>query len=292
VGCVMSVRTRSPEWFGEGDEKFYIDGAKEPTIWGTGTEDYFCKAWGLRKGCFPYFGVTILGDWGIGQKITLYRWHIVDPVVFKKSLRFEIEHWGWMSADETKSGKVEGFVEREDDYARVAFWYRKQPAKSFAELPSAAERKFPEIDIAFRGGDFAQTAPHGAGQIQAQKGPQWPGAGQAFYKPESEENAWLEAPFAVQNREIRRLVLRLTTSYDYGTYQVCVDGERYGDVLNLYSVEIEIHEYQCGDWMFEPGEHTVRFECIGKDPRSAGSCLGVDGVLLRERRPRTKWLGG
>jgi len=44
VGTVLSVRTRSPSWFGEGDEKIYIDGEKKPSIWGTGTEDYFLSA--------------------------------------------------------------------------------------------------------------------------------------------------------------------------------------------------------------------------------------------------------
>jgi hypothetical protein len=45
VGTVLAVRTRSPAWFGEGDEKIYIDGEKIPSIWGTGTEDYFLSAW-------------------------------------------------------------------------------------------------------------------------------------------------------------------------------------------------------------------------------------------------------
>jgi hypothetical protein len=38
----------------------------------------------------------------------MYRWHIADPVRFTKSLRFDIEHTGWISADETESGKIEG----------------------------------------------------------------------------------------------------------------------------------------------------------------------------------------
>jgi len=37
IGTVMSVRSRSPQWFGEGDEKFYIDGETTPSMWGTGT---------------------------------------------------------------------------------------------------------------------------------------------------------------------------------------------------------------------------------------------------------------
>ena len=45
VGTVMSVRSRSPFWFGEGDARFYIDGETKPSIQGTGTEDYFLMYW-------------------------------------------------------------------------------------------------------------------------------------------------------------------------------------------------------------------------------------------------------
>ena len=41
VGTVLSVRSRSPSWFGEGDEKITIDDDEKASIWGTGTEDYF-----------------------------------------------------------------------------------------------------------------------------------------------------------------------------------------------------------------------------------------------------------
>ena len=53
VGTVMSVRSRSPYWFGEGDARFYIDGDTKPSIQGTGTEDYFLMAWGLDQTLFP-----------------------------------------------------------------------------------------------------------------------------------------------------------------------------------------------------------------------------------------------
>ena len=60
VGTVLGVRTRSPSWFGEGDEKIYIDGEEEPSIWGTGTEDYFLSAWGLKSGVnTPFFELFI-----------------------------------------------------------------------------------------------------------------------------------------------------------------------------------------------------------------------------------------
>lgn len=105
IGTVMSVRSRSPYWFGEGDAKFYIDGEEEPSIWGTGTEDYFLCAWGLNECITLYFGCTYKSmdtEEDLGVKFTLYRWHINDPVRFNKSIKFKIEHTGWISADETE----------------------------------------------------------------------------------------------------------------------------------------------------------------------------------------------
>ena len=58
------MRTRSPAWFGEGDEKIYIDGEQKASIWGTGTEDYFLSAFGLKKCSTPYFGTAYFDQWG------------------------------------------------------------------------------------------------------------------------------------------------------------------------------------------------------------------------------------
>ena len=101
VGTVLSVRSRSPEWFGEGDEKIQIDDDEKPSIWGTGTEDYFLCAWGLRECSFPYFGVPFTEPWGtLGGRTCAYRWHVADPIVFQKRIRVAIEHFGWISVDE------------------------------------------------------------------------------------------------------------------------------------------------------------------------------------------------
>lgn len=122
VGTVLSVRTRSPSWFGEGDEKIYIDGETKPSIFGTGTEDYFLSAWGgLQTTSTPYFGTPYFDQWGIvGGHTSAYRWHVHDPIVFKESIRVTIEHWGWISSDENIEGKTHSWNERQDDYASGA----------------------------------------------------------------------------------------------------------------------------------------------------------------------------
>lgn len=131
VGCVMSVDNwnafhQNHTWFGEGDDMFFIDGEKwPPSLHGTGTEDYFCEAWGFPSGAYsgPYTGISIGSDtqnWS-GQW-TLYRFHVEDPVHFQKSLRFSIEH-----------GHAN---DQGNDYSSVAYWYQTEPHKTFPPFPS------------------------------------------------------------------------------------------------------------------------------------------------------------
>ncbi|CAG0984721.1 hypothetical protein PHYC_01960 [Phycisphaerales bacterium] len=288
VGTVMSVRSRSPEWFGEGDEKFYVDGEATPSMWGTGTEDYFSNAWGMEKACYPYFGVTLLDGWlgDLGEKGTMYRWHLADPVRFRKSLRLEIEHAGWMSADETTTGKVEGFVEREDDFATVAFWYQRGQPKRFTTLPSAKERRLPLIDRVVEGKELMAKGTSEGGALSVQAGGFWTGDGQLFFNNESGEGAWMELGFGVEKAETRRLVVPVTHSYDFGIYRITLDGKTVAGIrepLDFYSRTIEVREHSLGDVALTPGEHTIRFECTGRSASSTGWKLGVDSVRLRER---------
>jgi hypothetical protein len=75
-------------WILEGDESFYVDGEKNPSWHGTGLEDYFNGGWYYRGAAFSAFhGIMDRAPFRTGQ----YRFHLVDPVVFEKSLRMEIE---------------------------------------------------------------------------------------------------------------------------------------------------------------------------------------------------------
>ena len=90
VGLVMGHRSRTPGWFGEGDDIISVDG--KVSFIGTGTEDYFGDAWGFRVFSSPYHGVTVYDGREPGDKLSAYRFHIVDPIPFRKSFTFEIEH--------------------------------------------------------------------------------------------------------------------------------------------------------------------------------------------------------
>lgn len=283
VGTVLSVRTRSPEWFGEGDDRFYIDGEEVASIQGTGTEDYFLSAWGLKANSMPYSGTTVFeGGWGhLGQRTSAYRWHLPDPVRFGKSLRVCFEHKGWVPADEKPDGKVHGHTERFDDFASVAFWYQLGQPKRFTTLPKAKDRVPPNLDVIVEGSDLLATASVDGGKTELQKGPEWTGDGQIFFRAER-QGAFLEVKFTVGDLGRRELIVPLTRSYDYGTWKLSLDGEVMGRPIALYDADTRTGEHAFGtkDWR---GEHVLRFECVGKDPRSTGYYFGLDSVRLRQR---------
>jgi hypothetical protein len=295
VGTVMSIRSRSPFWFGEGDAKFYVDGDTKPTIQGTGTEDYFLMAWGLNETLFPYFGCTYMSNdfEDLGVQYCLYRWHIPDPVCFTKSLRFEIEHTGWISEDETESGKVEGHVEREDDIATVAFWYQIGQPKRFTTLPPLSERLLPDIDLTVEGKTLLPTAKHSPGLLELQKGYDWTGDGQLFYRPVGNEGE-LEVEFTVEKEQYRGLILRCTSAEDYGIYRIFLDnknvrqpedymaGQKLHD-FDFFSKDLTVKEIYLGSHKLPRGKHALRLVCVGKNPLSRGNYLGLDSVRLRER---------
>lgn len=286
VGTVLSVRTRSPFWFGEGDDRFYVDGEEKPSLQGTGTEDYFLSAWGLRDNSFPYSGTVVLGGDDcqvLGARITSYRWHVLDPVRFQKSLRVEIEHKGWVPGDEKPNGEIHGHTERFDDFASVAFWYQLGQPKRFAVLPPAAERVPPSLDVVIEGERLLGRAVLAGGSASLQEGYPWTGAGQVFFQSDGQGDVSLETTFAIEKQEYRAFILALTRSYDYGIYEVQLDGETLQPALDLFADDTALEEVDCGSRSLAPGEHALRFRLTGKNPRSQGHFLGLDSVRLRER---------
>ncbi len=138
VGTFLSVMANSDGWWGEGNDKFYVDGAERPTIEGTGSEDYFCGAWDFQHAFWnPYNGVPYYDDPQKGGEKrgilnTCYRWHLLDPVPFKESLRTTIEHG--------RGGPDDDRHPLRNHYASVAYYYVDGPEGSGPALPPLAER--------------------------------------------------------------------------------------------------------------------------------------------------------
>ena len=127
VGTSMSIMNRSGSWWGEGDDMIFIDGATSPTLHGTGSEDYFNDAWGMRESQSLFYGCSIQEeDFTTGSKASVYRYHIPDPIPFRKSIEVSIEH----GHDN----------DRMDYLSSVAYWYQQEPHQPFEEMPDVEQR--------------------------------------------------------------------------------------------------------------------------------------------------------
>jgi hypothetical protein len=128
VGVTMSVLQNQDDWWGEGDDMFFIDGEKMPSINGTGSEDYFLGAYGFGHHGFSYrlYGAPVKGEELAGSRSSVYRFHLDSPVTFTKSLRATIEH-----------GHAN---HRSDNFYSVAYWYQIEPHAPFPAFPPAGER--------------------------------------------------------------------------------------------------------------------------------------------------------
>jgi hypothetical protein len=97
VGNTLNVLNPTRSWWGEGDERIYVDGEAFPSHFGTGTEDYYGYAWCSNQ-LFsePYIGQTASSTHESFGAISLYRFHIIDAIPFRRALRFDLEvrHWG------------------------------------------------------------------------------------------------------------------------------------------------------------------------------------------------------
>ena len=124
VGNFLHVFTRSAGWWGEGVTIFHVDG--RTMIHTPGTEDEYGSCW-CFGGTFsyPYCGY-LQNDKGSNR---MYRWYIVNPVRFRKSLKVEIQD-------------IRNFGPGSDDFTSVAYWYQDEPYQK-VPLQSFAERTAP-----------------------------------------------------------------------------------------------------------------------------------------------------
>ncbi|MEX0879324.1 MAG: DUF2961 domain-containing protein [Thermoanaerobaculia bacterium] len=297
VGTVLSVVQAEAGWFGEGDEFFWVDGAAKPSIEGTGSEDYFNDAWGLHVNDSPYYGVTVAEGTGLGSRMTAYRWHLLDPVPFQKSLKFDIEHKGWtFNAD----GSVKsGFGERVDLMSSVAFWYQDGIAQDQPPVPYGSAR-LPQ-------GNAEQIEVERAvAEIQSEKGkvtvfPDLFWSKDVVVFTGEGPGAKVTIPFDVPEDGDYELYAQLAKGSDYGVYTVLLDGkppvapvlehEPGADVrpqtqFDGYALETYVGaDYQVGWPRLTKGRHTLTFVCVGKREDSRGFVVGVDDIVLAKTGP-------
>lgn len=272
VGTVYSVQQIQHGWFGEGDDRFYIDGEKLPSLRGTGTEDYFNDAWGFRTFTAPSHGVTVYEGPFAGDRVSAYRWHLADPVRFRTALRLAIEHRGSKVTDEgvqTSSSK-----ERADWVSSVAFWYQTPPVVSETPLPPADKRVapyrvLPAGTLAHRATPASLVTTQELGVLYA---PSKPGAEIAF-------------DFELAQAGRYHVAAVLIESVFSSRYQPMLDGKPVGPELDLCNRGEDWTWYSFDLHDLAAGKHTLAFAGRGASPwqrtKAAGQfAFGMNSLVL------------
>ncbi len=305
VGTVFSIQCSYGSWFGESDDRFYIDGEKEPSIVGTGCEDFFNDAWNLRLFSNANTGVTIKEANGEDCRFTAYRWHTQTPVTFHKSLKVDIERRSYAQVTNPQTGerKLYDFKYRPDFCSSVAFWYQKTVAQPFDRFPPVEERVNPEIVL--ETSDMASeirtspgvTARGGSNRVCNLK--------RGLFVDNTNIGGWFEVPCHVDEQGKYSISVFQCLYRTGGIWKLTLKGpagevvlDRAMDFYDPYLAwtENRPENFLYGTWFenkvgihdLTPGDYAFRFECVGSNPLARavdsdkpGLSCRLDGISLR-----------
>jgi hypothetical protein len=284
VGDMLSLMNPVPAWWGEGDEKIYVDGESFPSWFGTGTEDYYGYAWSdPRPFQHPYHNQTRCDGPGTRGHTSVNRFHVLDAIPFTKSFRFDMEFWHWTPNIEVP-------------YAATSYWYARPGATDdFKEPDARVLQTIPSLPPPFRiagaiegeklkilkkSGDFDA----GPQDMTAFADGQWSGDSHLWVRP-GKVGEWvnLQVPVTADGRF--HLIVYLTKARDYGIVQFHVDGKPLGKPIDGFHADtvVSTGAIDLGVVELKKGSATLRVEVVGTNPKSDGLryMWGLDCVVLK-----------
>jgi len=289
VGVVMGHRSRTPGWFGEGDDIITVDG--KLSFVGTGTEDYFCDAWGMRVFSQPYFGCPVFEGREIGDSLSVYRFHVVDPIPFRKHFKLEIEHWPWIS-EWPNTGR--GY------YSSLGFWYQKGIHKPWPRLEELVSDKPWDpakgrwhVEGALEAEDlgilsFSSLAGVNARPEVRHLMPNQSGDHMLVFDSGGKGAFTLGVP--VEDEGAYTVKIHYLRAPDYGIVRLAVNGKEIGQPVDLYRAFVEMFprpvwppkEFVFPGVKLRAGLNRFTFSIDAKHPDSEGFRCGIDCILLEK----------
>jgi len=293
VGDTLAVMNSSPAWWGEGDEKIFIDGESFPSHFGTGTEDYYGYAWCSPEPFQnPFHGQPRCDGLKATRKpsnyghTTVSRVRSLDAIPFASSLKFDMEVWHWREADMAYAATTHF-------YARPGVKHNRRP-----DLNAAASRtpQPPSLPPTYRVPNSVEcesmtlSAASEGVSTQPQAMEAW-GEG----KWSDDTQLWVKAQkpgdfveLSVPARGGRPLMVTLfaTRSWDYGIVQYRVNGQDAGGPIDHFSGKpnsvTPAEPVSLGTFTPVNGRIVLRATLVGGNPKALGtrSFFGLDCITL------------
>jgi hypothetical protein len=276
-GVMLHVWNPYAGWWGEGDEKFFVDGEKFPSTIGTGSEDYFGYGW-----CCPTlfqrpFHCQTMTENNEGHQ-ALLRWHVADNVPFQRSFEGCIE----------KYNRTE---ERGTQYACTVCWYlapggddRYVPVP--AELRDGYYKRPPLIVAGFKVLNVSPgfAIPQEVGDPKTSK---WTNGDHLIWGGGGKPGSQLTIAVPVARGGRRDVSVTLTKGGDFSIVQLYLDGTKIGAPIDCYSPQFLLTDpISLGSHELSEGEHKLTVETVGanKNAPQGNTVFAIDQVIISEPR--------
>ncbi len=280
VGDSLAIVNASKKWWGEGDEKIYVDGETFPSHFGTGTEDYYGYAWGSSvKFQHPYHNQSRCDGPGSYGHTAVNRFHIFDAIPFQKDFRFDMEVWHWDTTIPIH-------------YAAVSYWYAQPGATNNLPLPTGTDLTVPvvpplprpKVAGAIEAESLSATVSGGKLEPQDMLGfeGKWSNESQAWFHdahPGDSVAFNLDAP----EEGDYQVLANFTKASDYGVAEISINGKVAVASMDFYDAKVKATgETDLGAWHLTKSGNKITLKISGaNDKAEKNYMIGVDYFLLR-----------
>ncbi len=274
VGGALYIRNGAARWWGEGDEKIYVDGEPFPSHFGTGSEDYYGYAWSSpARFAHAYHNQARCDGPGTYGHNSLNRFHILDDIPFERHFRFDMENWHHL--DGVKVTR-----------AAVSYWYARPGGtdafrplgKDDVRLEVVAPYTMPDAVVSER-----LTVLDPDTRVQRRKAGMHYCGGQylRWDAGRAGEKLTLEFPSEVAGR--KHVVVQLVNGPEFGTVQLSVNGRKAGEPIDLSGPqECRTDEIALGPVELTVGSNRITAEIVGPGSRAGrGFAFGIDCIRIR-----------
>lgn len=277
AGASFTIDNPVKEWWGEGDEKIYVDGETFPSHFGTGTEDYFGYAW-----CWPglfahaYHAQPRCDGPGNYGRTSVNRFHILDRIPFSRDFKFDMELWHWNSKCHV-------------NMAVVAYWYARPGATDgFAAIrptdlivrplpPYVA----PRVAGALEGESLQIMAVTGTAEPQDWNG--LSGERHLWWHAGMKPGDVLKLQFSAPRSGKYHVLARFLYAKDYGVHQLAINGLAAGKPMDFYNSEVRPGaEVDLGVFALSAEINQLTATVVGANSKAIPAyMLGLDYLLLK-----------
>jgi len=271
VGFVLNVWNPGGRWWGEGDEKFYVDGEKFPSTIGTGSEDYFGFAWAFAKLYSRAYHSQTLNHNNLDH-ISNNRWHFIDNIPFQKSFVGTIEKFFKDTRPTLYSGSAYWYLSKKgtDNLKELALKDRMGDYPSFTLF---------KVDNAIEVEDLPVTTTKGILTTLHLPDVGWSSDGQ-FWQLDGAIGESIEFKVKRDKAEEKDLIVRVTKDKDYANIQFYFNDKKVGDVINCYHTKVIVSdEINLGKVKINKGENKLKVKIVSATPKDIKRYMvGIDYI--------------